>query len=108
MLLSYFGRESLQKGRPSDTIDSNINIASRYALSTNPFKVQAVARLLATTTDTVRRMVDESGIEVTRQETGPRTRMFSVENIFELARYRANRRGRNTKKKQVVATVYAP
>ena len=77
-------------------------------MSTNPFKVQAVARLLATTTDTVRRMVDESGIEVTRQETGPRTRLFSVENIFELARYRANRRGRSTKKKQVVATVYAP
>lgn len=75
---------------------------------TKPFKVQAAAQLLSTTTDTVRRMVDESGIEVTRQEEGARTRLFSVENIFELARYRANRRGKPKKKQQVVATVYAP
>ncbi|EEF26625.1 conserved hypothetical protein [Ricinus communis] len=81
---------------------------ARYALSTKPFKVQAAAQLLATTTDTVRRMVDESGIEVTRQEAGPRTRLFSVENIFELARYRANRRGKAPQRKQVVATVYTP
>ncbi|WP_157763916.1 ParA family protein [Paraburkholderia aromaticivorans] len=77
-------------------------------MSTKPFKVQAAAQLLATTSDTVRRMVDESGIEVARQEAGPKTRLFSIENIFELARYRANRRSKSAKKKQVVATVYAP
>src|ERR1700754_2829665 len=64
--------------------------------------------MLATTTDTVRRMVDEAGIAVARQEEGPKTRLFSIENIFELARYRANRRRNTTKKKQIVATVYAP
>lgn len=84
------------------------NTALRYALSIKLFKVQAVADLLATTTDTVRRMVDESGIEVTRQEAGPRTRLFTVENVFQLARYRADRRGKATKKKQIVATVYTP
>ncbi|MGF6292715.1 ParA family protein [Paraburkholderia youngii] len=77
-------------------------------MSTKPFKVQAAAQLLTTTSDTVRRMVDESGIEVARQEAGPKTRLFSIENIFELARYRANRRSKTTRKKQVVATVYAP
>jgi chromosome partitioning protein len=77
-------------------------------LSTKPFKVQAAAHLLATTSDTVRRMVDESGINVTRQAEGTRTRLFSVENIFELAQYRANRRGKTPKKKRVVATIYAP
>ncbi|WP_157793806.1 ParA family protein [Robbsia andropogonis] len=75
---------------------------------TKPFKVQAVAQLLATTNDTVRRMVDDSGIIVARQESGPKTRLFSVENIFELARYRAAKRSKNPKKRQVVATVYAP
>ncbi|WP_143325702.1 ParA family protein [Paraburkholderia ribeironis] len=77
-------------------------------MATKPFKVQAAAHLLATSSDTVRRMVDESGIEVTRQEGGPGTRLFSIENIFELARYRAKRRSKTRKNKQVVATVYAP
>ncbi|MBU6486199.1 MAG: ParA family protein [Burkholderiales bacterium] len=77
-------------------------------MSTKPFKVQATAQLLATTSDTVRRMVDESGIEVARQESGPKTRLFSIENVFELARYRANRRNKAGRKKQVVATIYAP
>jgi chromosome partitioning protein len=77
-------------------------------LSTKPFKVQAAAQLLATTVDTVRRMVDDAGIAVARQEAGPKTRLFSIENIFELARYRANRRSKTSKKKQVVATIYAP
>lgn len=77
-------------------------------MSTKPFKVQAAAQLLATSGDTVRRIVDESGIEVARQEAGPKTRLFSIENIFELARYRADRRSKTVKKKQVIATVYAP
>ncbi|WP_350357370.1 ParA family protein [Paraburkholderia fungorum] len=77
-------------------------------MSTKPFKVQVAAQLLASTTDTVRRMVDASGIEVARQEAGAKTRLFSIENIFELARYRANRRSKRDRKKQVIATVYAP
>ncbi|WP_458764312.1 ParA family protein [Cupriavidus basilensis] len=79
-------------------------------LSTKPFKVQAVAQLLGTTVDSVRRMVDEAGIEVSRQESGPKTRLFSVENIFDLAQHRSSKRA-NSKpraKNQVIATIYAP
>jgi chromosome partitioning protein len=77
-------------------------------LSTKPYKVKAAAQLLATTNDTVRRLVDESGIEVARQQEGTKTRLFSAENIFDLARYRASRRSKVTRERQVVATVYAP
>jgi len=79
-------------------------------LDIKPYKVQAVAQLLGTTTDSVRRMIDESGVEVSRQDHGLNARIFSVENIFDLARYRAAKRkkGRYGAKGQVVATVYAP
>ncbi|AOY97608.1 hypothetical protein BKK79_37375 (plasmid) [Cupriavidus sp. USMAA2-4] len=78
-------------------------------MATKPFKVQAVAQLLGTTVDSVRRMVDEAGIEVSRQESGPKTRLFSVENIFDLAHHRSSKRGGKARsKKQVIATVYAP
>ena len=79
-------------------------------LPTKPFKVQAAAQLLGMTIDAVRRTVDESGVQVARQENGPRTRLFSIENIFDLARYRAQRRNKDKtgRRKQVVATVYAP
>ena len=79
-------------------------------MSTKPFKVQAVAQLLGTTVDSVRRMVDESGIEVARQESGPKTRLFSLENIYDLARYRNSKRSgsKPRAKKQIIATVYAP
>ncbi|MDQ7980381.1 ParA family protein [Paraburkholderia sp. SARCC-3016] len=74
-----------------------------------PYKVQAAAQLLATTTDTVRRMIDESGVQVMRQESGSKTRLFSIENIFELAAYRANRRKlKSVRKDPVVVTMYAP
>ncbi|QGZ66961.1 ParA family protein [Paraburkholderia acidisoli] len=75
-----------------------------------PYKVQAVAQLLGATTDSVRRMVDESGIKVARQDSGTKTRMFSVENIFDLARFSATKKTKKKRgeRKQVVATVYAP
>jgi chromosome partitioning protein len=55
-------------------------------------------------------MIDESGIEVTRQDYGSKTRMFSVENIFDLARYRTTKKSKENRgeRKQVVATIYAP
>ncbi|KNH04121.1 hypothetical protein BRCH_02774 [Candidatus Burkholderia brachyanthoides] len=75
-----------------------------------PFKVQAVAKMLGTTVDSVRRMVVDAGIDVARQEHGPKTRLFSAENVFDLARYsstkKAGTKGRS--RKQVVATIYAP
>ncbi|MEX3969895.1 ParA family protein [Paraburkholderia caribensis] len=78
-------------------------------MSTKPFKVQAAAQLLRTTIDMVRRLVDESGIKVERQQEGTKTRLFSIENIFELAMYKANRRANaTTERKQVVASVYSP
>lgn len=81
-------------------------------MSTKPFKVQAVAKMLGTNVDFVRRMVDESGIDVARQETGPKTRLFSADNIFEIANFRAEKKekgsGKTRPRKQVVATVYAP
>ncbi|KMY85009.1 Chromosome (plasmid) partitioning protein ParA [Candidatus Paraburkholderia calva] len=75
-----------------------------------PFKVQAVAKMLGTTVDSVRRMVVDAGIDVARQEHGPKTRLFSAENVFDLARYRSTKKA-GTKvrsRKQVVATIYAP
>jgi chromosome partitioning protein len=78
-------------------------------LPNKPYKVQAAAQLLATTTDTVRRMIEESGVQVMRQESGSKTRLFSIENIFELAAYRANRRKLKSERKDVVVvTMYAP
>ena len=79
-------------------------------LDIKPYKVQAVAQLLGTSTVNVRRMLDESGIDVVRQEHGPKTRIFSAENIFDLARHQAMRKTKDRRgdRKQVVATVYAP
>lgn len=83
---------------------------ARQVLTLKPYKVQAVAKLLNTTTDTVRRMINDSGIDVARQDSGPKTRMFTIENIFDLARYRATKKAKEerSERKQVVATVYAP
>lgn len=75
-----------------------------------PFKVQAVAKMLGTTVDSVRRMVVDAGIDVARQEHGPKTRLFSAENVFDLARYRSTKKAgtKGRSRKQVVATIYAP
>lgn len=73
-----------------------------------PFKVQAVATLLGITVDAVRRDSEEAGIEVERQAgDGPKTRLFSIENVYELAAFRAKKYGTKAKK-QVIFTVYAP
>jgi len=72
------------------------------------YKVQAVAHMLDTTVDSVRRYVDESGIVVERQENGPRTRQFSLENIFDLAYWRQKHRPKLKPKKRQIATIYAP
>lgn len=71
-------------------------------------KVQAVAHLLETTVDSVRRHIEESGIEVERQESGPRTRQFSLDNVFELAAWRQTHRQKTKIKKRGIATIYAP
>lgn len=72
------------------------------------FKVQAAAQLLNTTVDSVRRTVEDSGILVERNETGPRTRQFTLENIFDLAAWRQAHRSKQKPLKRVIATVYAP
>lgn len=76
--------------------------------TTKTFKAQAVASLLGTSGDTVRRDVDEAGIQVQRQDSSIKTRLFSIENIFELARYRAQKNSKRKVKKSVTLTVYAP
>jgi len=73
-----------------------------------PYKVQAVAHLLETTVDSVRRYIEESGIVVERQENGPRTRQFTLENIFDLAAWRQANRPKTKIKKRGIATIYAP
>ncbi|RYZ85598.1 MAG: ParA family protein, partial [Proteobacteria bacterium] len=73
-----------------------------------PFKVQAVATLLGISVDAVRRDSDDANLEIERQAgDGPKTRLFSVENIFDLAAYRAKKYGIIAKKKRIF-TVYAP
>lgn len=71
-------------------------------------RVQAAARLLDTSVDSVRRYVDESGLDVKRQENGPKARLFTLENIFYLADWRRQNRPTIKPKRQVLATVYAP
>jgi chromosome partitioning protein len=77
-------------------------------LTQKTYKAQAVATLLGTTGDSVRRYVDESKIAVMRQETGPKTRIFSTENVFDLANWRETKKGKKRAKRPVVMTVYAP
>lgn len=73
-----------------------------------PFKVQAVANLLGTTVDSVRRDTADAGIEIQRQTgDGPKTRLYTLENIFQLAKFRAKKLGLIPKRK-VIMTVYAP
>ena len=73
-----------------------------------PFKVQAVATLLGISVDAVRRDSDDAGLQIERQAgDGPKTRLFSVENIFDLAAYRAKKYGIVAKQKRIF-TVYAP
>lgn len=72
------------------------------------FKVQAVAAMLGVSVDTVRRDSDEAGIEVRRQGgDGPKTRLFSVENLFELAAFRIGKYGVRSARK-LIFTIYAP
>lgn len=71
-------------------------------------KVQAVAHLLETTVDSVRRYIDDAGIDVERQENGPRTRQFTLDNIFDLAQWRQANRPKTKILKRAIATIYAP
>lgn len=71
-------------------------------------KVQAVAKLFETTVDTIRRNLDDSNIDVARQQNGPKTRQFTLENIFDLAAWRGENRSKLKILKRGIATVYAP
>ncbi|MDD3353259.1 ParA family protein [Zoogloea sp.] len=72
------------------------------------YKVQAAAKLLETTVDSVRRYVDEAGVKVARQTNGPKTRQFTIENIFDIASWRQENKPKIKIKKKRVITVYAP
>lgn len=76
-------------------------------MSDKTFTSQVVATLLETSPDTLRRWMLESGIETKRREKGPQTRLFTAENIYELASWRAKRFDKRPAK-PVVFTVYAP
>jgi chromosome partitioning protein len=77
-------------------------------LSRKTFKVQAVASLLGVTVDTVRRESENAGIEVERQAgDGPKTRLFTIENIYELAAFLGKKKGIKPRK-PIIFTVYAP
>ena len=72
------------------------------------FKVQGVAKLLGISVDSVRRDADEAGLQIERQGgSGPKTRIFTVENVFDLATHRARKSGVTPKVKRIL-TVYAP
>ena len=68
-------------------------------MNRKPFKVQAIAQLLDTTVDSVRRYVDESGLNIERQSSGPKTRLFTVENLYDLAYWRFFQRENKQKQK---------
>jgi chromosome partitioning protein len=72
------------------------------------FKVQGVAKLLGISVDSVRRDADEANLEIERQGgSGPKTRIFTTENVFDLAAYRAQKYGLKPVSKCIV-TIYAP
>lgn len=72
------------------------------------FKVQGVAKLLGISVDSVRRDADEASLEIERQGgSGPKTRIFTVENVFDLAAYRARKYNLTSKVRRIL-TVYAP
>ncbi|RQZ67497.1 ParA family protein [Burkholderia sp. Bp9004] len=71
------------------------------------FKVQAAAQLLGTTVDTVRRMADRFEVAVAREAAGTKTRLFSLENIFEIAHHRAASRAKVARRGPIVVTTYA-
>lgn len=63
-------------------------------LGRKTFKVQGVAKLLGISVDSVRRDADEAGLQIERQGgSGPKTRIFTVENVFDLAAHRARKYG---------------
>jgi chromosome partitioning protein len=71
------------------------------------FRIQAVASMLGVSISTVKNDERDSGIEVERSGGGgPDVRLFSVQNIFDLANFR--RQTGRTKKllKPIIATVY--
>ncbi|SIR80265.1 chromosome partitioning protein [Janthinobacterium sp. TND4EL3] len=73
-----------------------------------PFKVQAVATLLGISVDAVRRDSEEAGLQIERQPgDGPKTRLFSIENIYDIAAFRAKKYNLVAKNKRII-TVYAP
>jgi chromosome partitioning protein len=77
-------------------------------LGRKTFKVQGVAKLLGISVDSVRRDADEAGLEIERQGgSGPKTRIFTVENVFDLAAHRARKYGLTPKMKRIL-TIYAP
>lgn len=72
------------------------------------FKVQPVAAMLGTTPDTVRRDTEAAGINVERQAGGgPQARLFTLENIYDLAAYRASK-SKFKPKRTIIITIYAP
>ncbi|MBO7777010.1 ParA family protein [Burkholderia pseudomallei] len=71
------------------------------------FKVQAAARLLGSTVDTVRRMADRFEVAVARDAAGTNTRLFSLENIFAIAHHRANARAKRARPGPIIVTTYA-
>src|SRR4051812_45519755 len=77
-------------------------------LGRKTFKVQSVAKLLGISVDSVRRDADEASLQIERQGgSGPKTRIFTVENVFDLAAYRARKYNLAPKLKRIL-TVYAP
>jgi chromosome partitioning protein len=81
---------------------------SEADLGRKTFKVQGVAKLLGISVDSVRRDADEAGLQIERQGgSGPKTRIFTVENVFDLAVYRARKYSLMPKVKRIL-TVYAP
>ena len=71
------------------------------------FKVQAAARLLGSTVDTVRRMADQFEVAVAREAAGTNTRLFSLENIFAIAHHRAAARAKSARTGPIIVTTYA-
>lgn len=72
------------------------------------YKVQGVAQLLDTTVDSVRRYIDEAGMEIQRAEKGAKTRLLTVENVYDLAAYKASKKKQLSKNPKKIITIWTP
>lgn len=72
------------------------------------YKVPGVAQLLDISADSVRRYIEEAGLSVQRAEKGAKTRLLTLENVYDLAAFKAGRNKQVVKNPKKIITIWTP